>query len=75
LGTASYTRFLTLPGNGAKLYLPDEVRRMPPEEQLLFVKGNDPVRARKLRYFEDEEFAGLYYLNPLHRINVLINGS
>lgn len=79
-GTTSGTSYgLQVPGfqrggsrgrseTGRALYLPDEVRRMPPEEQLLFVKGNDPVRARKLRYFEDVEFAGLYDLNPLHRV-------
>jgi type IV secretion system protein VirD4 len=85
-GTTSGTSYgLQVPGfqrsgsrgrseTGRALYLPDEVRRMPLEEQLLFVKGHDPVRARKLRYFEDAEFAGLYDLNPLHRIDVL-NGS
>ena len=42
---------------GRKLLFPDEVRRMPPDEQLLFVRGMGPVRAEKVVYFRDGAFA------------------
>ena len=53
-----------------RLLLPDEVRRMPPEEQLLFVKGLFPLRALKLNYLWDPEFishgAPVFEENPMH---------
>lgn len=53
-----------------RLLLPDEVRRMPPEEQLLFVKGIFPLRALKLNYLWDPEFishgAPVFEENPMH---------
>ena len=55
---------------GRRLLLPDEVRRMPREEQLLFVKGLRPIRARKLNYLKDLEFrtreGPLFEENPMH---------
>lgn len=59
---------------GRRLLTPDEVRRMPAAEQLLFVKGTHPVRAKKLDYLRDPEFrAGgkptgrpLFDENPMH---------
>lgn len=41
---------------GRKLLLPDEVRRMPTKEQLLFVRGHRPIRATKLNYLHEMEF-------------------
>ena len=41
-----------------RLLLPDEVRRLGEGEQLLFIKGQLPVRAGRLRYFEDEALKG-----------------
>ncbi len=53
-----------------RLLTPDEVRRLPPVEQLLFVKGTRPIRARKADYLADAEFrAGgrpLFDENPMH---------
>jgi type IV secretion system protein VirD4 len=56
---------------GRRLLTPDEVRRLPGEEQLLFVKGTRPIRARKADYLSDPEFAGrrgrsLFDENPMH---------
>lgn len=59
---------------GRKLLTPDEVRRLPGTEQLLFVKGMRPVRAGKINYLVDLEFrqrgrAGgspLFDENPMH---------
>lgn len=59
---------------GRKLLTPDEVRRLPGAEQLLFVKGERPIRAAKINYLVDAEFrrgtrAGgdaLFDENPMH---------
>jgi type IV secretion system protein VirD4 len=55
---------------GRRLLTPDEVRRLPPGEQLLFVKGTRPIRARKADYLTDPAFrpAGrpLFDDNPMH---------
>ena len=41
---------------GRALLLPDEVERLGEDEELLFVRGERPVRARKLVYYRDKEF-------------------
>jgi type IV secretory pathway TraG/TraD family ATPase VirD4 len=51
---------------GRRLLLPDEVRRMNATEQLLFVRGRAPVRAERLDYLQDPEYATLFDANPLH---------
>ncbi len=56
---------------GRRLLTPDEVRRLPREEQLLFVKGTRPIRARKGHYLTDPEFSSrrgqsLFDENPMH---------
>jgi type IV secretion system protein VirD4 len=51
---------------GRRLLLPDEVRRMSGSEQLLFVRGRAPVRAERLDYMRDGEYATLFDANPLH---------
>jgi len=38
------------------LLTPGEVMQLPPSEELVLVAGYPPVRARKLRYFEDAQF-------------------
>jgi type IV secretion system protein VirD4 len=42
------------------LLTPDEVRNLPQDLELLFLAGQRPIVARKLRYFEDREFAGSF---------------
>ena len=47
------------------------MRRLPGGEQLLFVKGTRPIRARKTHYLTDPEFARrrgqpLFDENPMH---------
>ena len=42
------------------LLTPDEVRRLPPDRQILFQAGAPPILARKLRYHADPEFRGLF---------------
>jgi type IV secretion system protein VirD4 len=51
---------------GRPLLLPDEVRRLGPEKQLLFVKGSNPVLADRVNYLRDPEFTGLYSENPMY---------
>ena len=38
------------------LLTPGEVMQLPADEALVFLSGTPPIRARKLRYFEDENF-------------------
>jgi type IV secretion system protein VirD4 len=38
------------------LLTPGEVMQLPPEEELVMVSGHPPIRAAKLRYFEDRNF-------------------
>jgi type IV secretion system protein VirD4 len=45
------------------LMTPDEIMQIDPSVQLLRVQGKPVIIARKLRYFADEEFDGLY-LSP-----------
>jgi len=45
---------------GRSLLTPDEVRTLPSDRELLFLAGQRPIVASKLRYYADREFAGLY---------------
>ena len=38
------------------LLTPGEVMQLPPDEAVVMVSGHAPIRARKLRYFEDRNF-------------------
>ncbi|WP_216333673.1 type IV secretory system conjugative DNA transfer family protein [Rhizobium sp. X9] len=42
------------------LLTPDEVRNLPQNLELLFLAGQRPIVAGKLRYYADPEFKGLY---------------
>ncbi|WP_426232569.1 type IV secretory system conjugative DNA transfer family protein [Pararhizobium sp. DWP3-4] len=42
------------------LLTPDEVRNLPAHAQLLFLAGQRPVVAAKLRYYTDPEFKGMF---------------
>jgi type IV secretion system protein VirD4 len=39
------------------LLTPGEVMQLPPTDELVLVSGHSPIRARKLRYFEDRNFS------------------
>ncbi|MGO7206014.1 type IV secretory system conjugative DNA transfer family protein, partial [Rhizobium ruizarguesonis] len=45
---------------GRPLLTPDEVRNMHADSELLFIAGQRPIVATKLRYYADPEFAGLF---------------
>jgi type IV secretion system protein VirD4 len=57
---------ISIAESGRRLLLPDEVRRLPAEWELLFVKGSDPLLVRRLNYLTDPEFAGRAAPNPLY---------
>ncbi len=38
------------------LLTPGEVMQLPPDEEIVLVAGHPPIRAKKLRYFEDRNF-------------------
>ncbi len=42
----------------------DELMRLPADDELLIMPGRAPVRATKLTYYSDREFAGLFDANP-----------
>ena len=39
------------------LLTPGEVMQLPPTDELVLVSGHSPIRAKKLRYFEDSNFS------------------
>ena len=41
-----------------QLLTPGEVMQLPPDEEIVMVSGHAPVRAKKLRYYEDANFKG-----------------
>ena len=45
---------------GRPLLTPDEVRTFPAHGELLFLAGQRPIAAGKLRYYADPEFRGLF---------------
>ncbi len=60
------------------LLTPGEVMQLPPQEEIVMVSGHAPVRATKLRYFDDENFKsrvvappelerGIYLDSPVRR--------
>ncbi len=57
---------VTVSETARRLLLPDEVRRLPSDRQLLFVKGCAPILARRLNYLTDAEFARSADPNPLY---------
>ena len=40
------------------LITPGEVMQLPADEEIVMISGQAPIRARKLRYFEDRNFTG-----------------
>src|SRR6185437_16675977 len=51
---------------GRRLLLPDEVRRMPRDRQLLFIKGTPPLLTERVNYLSDAPFANRAEPNPLY---------
>ncbi|HEX5258596.1 MAG TPA: conjugal transfer protein TraG [Sphingomicrobium sp.] len=46
------------------LLTPGEVMQLPPDEELVLVSGTPPIRAKKLRYYEDRRFTARLLAPP-----------
>ncbi len=46
------------------LLTPGEVMQLPADEEIVMISGQSPIRAKKLRYFEDANFTGRVCLPP-----------
>jgi type IV secretion system protein VirD4 len=57
---------LSTASTGRRLLQPDEVRRLPVDRQLLFVKGTAPLLTARIDSLRDERFAGRCDPNPLY---------
>jgi type IV secretion system protein VirD4 len=57
---------LTRAEKGRRLLLPDEIRRLPRNAELLFAKGSAPLLPERLNYLRDLEFANRADSNPLY---------
>lgn len=51
---------------GRRLLFADEIRRLPRDRQLLFVKGMPPFLSRRVNYLTDAPFTGRAAGNPLY---------
>ena len=49
-------RLAPRPNSGRQLLTPGEVMQLPADQELVLVAGSPPVRALKLRYYEDQNF-------------------
>jgi type IV secretion system protein VirD4 len=65
----------TIAEKGRRLLMPDEVRRLRSDQQLLFVRGSEPVLARRLDYLRDTEYTGQADPNPMHIADGLLPDS
>lgn len=50
---------------GRPLLTPGEVMQLPPAEELVLVSGRPPIRAQKLRYYEDRNFQARVVAPPV----------
>ena len=51
---------------GRRLLFPDEVRRLPRDQQLLFIKGTPPLLTERFSYLTDPAFSVRADINPLY---------
>ena len=49
------------------LLLPDELRRLCPDQQILLIPGRRPALTGRVTYYKDRAFAGLFSANPYYR--------
>ena len=47
------------------LLTPGEVMQLPPDEEVVMVSGHPPIRAAKLRYYQDRNFTGRVLAPPV----------
>ncbi|HVT16575.1 MAG TPA: type IV secretory system conjugative DNA transfer family protein [Thermoanaerobaculia bacterium] len=53
---------------GRPLLTPDEVMRLDPAQELIFLSGTDPLLVDRVDYLRDREFRGLFAPNPMHQV-------
>jgi type IV secretory pathway TraG/TraD family ATPase VirD4 len=53
--------------SGTDLISLNEIRELPLAEQFVFIQGSKPVRCKKVRYFEHQDFFGKFDGNPLEK--------
>jgi type IV secretion system protein VirD4 len=46
------------------LLTPGEVMQLPPSDEIVMISGLAPIRAKKLRYYEDRNFSGRVLSSP-----------
>jgi type IV secretion system protein VirD4 len=46
------------------LLTPGEIMQLPPDDEIVMISGSAPVRAKKVRYYEDPELAGRILSTP-----------
>ncbi len=54
-----------------QLLTPGEVMQLPADEEVIMLSGQAPIKAKKLRYYEDQNFAGRVLPSP----NLQVGGS
>lgn len=64
-GTSSQGEGESVQETGVDLIPLNEIREMPIDGQLIFLHGAQPIRCKKVRYFEHPEFEGKFDPNPL----------
>jgi type IV secretion system protein VirD4 len=52
--------------SGRPLLTPDEILRLDPSAELLFLAGSDPLLVERVHYLRDPRFRGLFNPNPMH---------
>ena len=50
---------------GRPLLMPQEIMRLPSQQQLLLLHGKAPILADRVRYYADKEFTGMFDRNPM----------
>jgi type IV secretory pathway TraG/TraD family ATPase VirD4 len=45
---------------------PDEILRLDPVTDILFLAGADPLLVERVHYLRDPQFRGLFASNPMH---------
>ncbi len=53
---------------GRKLIFPDEIRRLPPTQELLLLGGQNAIVADRVNYLRDPEFVGRFAGNPRYPV-------
>ncbi len=57
------------------LLTPGEVMQLPPDDEMVLVSGCHPIRAKKVRYYEDRQLQARILPPPKPRAAVPIAGS